>query len=70
MNRFDYEQWWAKANALRGEELPQARLTEEKVKAIRENRKGQTAKQLSAVFGVHYRTIEKVRSGETWSHVK
>lgn len=67
MTRFEYRQWGARAHAIRGEALPQARLTREKVAAIRENRRGKTARQLAEEFGVHFRTIEKVRAYETWS---
>ena len=57
-------------HAKHGTGLPHAKLNPEKVKAIRANRKGQTAKQLAKSFGVHYRTIEKVQSFETWRQVK
>ena len=70
MNRFDYAQWGAKAMAVRGVDLPHSRLTAESVRHIRANAAGQTAKQLADKFGVHYRTIEKARSYETWSHIK
>ena len=56
--------------AVRGSDLPHAKLTEQCVIAIRQNVSGKTAKQLAEEFGVHYRTIEKVRSYETWSHIK
>lgn len=69
MRRFDYAQWGAKAMAKRGNELPHARLTPEKVRAIRENRHGKTAVQLAEEFGVHFRTVEKVRAFESWTHV-
>ena len=42
------------------------KLTESQVLEIRENRRGMTAKQLGAAYGVHHRTIEKVRHFETW----
>lgn len=42
------------------------KLTESQVIEIRENRRGMTAKQLGAAYGVHHRTIEKVRRLETW----
>ena len=45
---------------------PNAKLKPEQVRAIRMNRHGKTAKALAAEYGVHYRTIEKVRSYETW----
>jgi DNA-binding transcriptional regulator YiaG len=69
MNRHDYALWGAKSMAVRGADLPHARLDPEKVRAIRENREGLTAKQLAALHGVHFRTVEKVRSRETWGHV-
>jgi hypothetical protein len=67
MTRFEYQQWGARAMAKRGNSLPHAKLDAAKVKAIRENRQGKTAKQLADEFGVHYRTIEKVRYMETWA---
>lgn len=69
MKRFDYCQWGAKATAVRGEALPHAKLDAGKVKAIRENREGLTARQWGDRLGLHHRTIEKVRHFETWGHV-
>lgn len=68
MTRFEYQQYGARARALRGNDLPHARLDPVKVLAIRAS-SDKTAKQLAAEFGVHYRTIEKVRAYETWGHV-
>lgn len=70
MNRFEYQQWGARAMAVRGTDLPHAKLTPSEVVAIRINCNGKTAKQLAVDFKVHYRTIEKIRSYETWSHIK
>jgi predicted DNA-binding transcriptional regulator YafY len=56
--------------AARGSALTHSRLTPEIVRAIRDAKNLKTAKQLSEEFGVHHRTIEKVRYYETWSHVK
>ena len=69
MNRTDYELFGARVTCLRGNDLPHARLNPEKVREIRANVRGMTARQLAEAHGVHYRTIEKIRSGETWSHV-
>lgn len=69
MNRFEYQQWAAKARAKRGNELPHARLTPESVQAIRRNPMGKTAAQLAQEYGVHLRTVEKVRAYESWTHV-
>lgn len=55
--------------ASRGERRPNARLNADSVRLIRKNRYGRTAKQLAEMYGVHYRTIEKVRHYETWAHV-
>lgn len=68
MTRFEYQQWGAKARAVRGESLPHSRLTVEKARTIRAQRHIKTAKQQAAEFGVHFRTIEKVLSYETWGH--
>ena len=59
----------ARLYASRGTELPHAKLDEDRVREIRENRQGMTARQLAKQFGVHYRTVEKIRHGETWVHV-
>lgn len=45
------------------------KLTEDAVRVIRANRPVRTAKQLAEQYGVHYRTIEKVRAYETWAAV-
>lgn len=68
MTRHEYAMWGAKAMAVRGEALPHAKLTEAKAREIRDNPKGMTARQLAVEYGVHYRTIEKVRHYETWGH--
>lgn len=53
----------------RGNQLPHAKLTPEAVRAIRANRNGETAKQLASRYGVHVRTIDKVRDRRSWGHV-
>ena len=68
MNRLEYLTR-AREFASRGESRPNAKMCPEKVRQIRENRRGETAKQMAERFGVHYRTIEKVRYYETWTHV-
>jgi hypothetical protein len=68
MNRREYLQR-AREFAARGNSLKQSRLDAGKVRYIRCNEKGMTAKALADMFGVHYRTIEKVRHFETWIHV-
>lgn len=65
MNRFDYVQWGAKALAKRGSDLPQTKLTPDQVAAIRANRHGKTMKALAEEYGVHHRTIQKIKYGET-----
>jgi hypothetical protein len=67
MNRHEYQLWGAKVTCKRGSDLPQTKLTIEQVQKIRENRKGKTARALAEEFGVHFRTIEKIRAGETWA---
>ena len=64
----------------RGEELPQARLTEGDVRIIRElieervrlhkEARALTNKRIAEKFGVHIRTIDRINSGETWGHVE
>ena len=64
----------------RGEQLPQSKLTEDNVREARKfHREAQqairdlldefSAKGLAKRYGVHYRTMEKALSRETWSHV-
>jgi len=60
----------AKEFASRGTRRPNARLNPERVRLIRVNRYGHTTKQLAEMYGVHYRTIEKVQYYETWSHIE
>lgn len=66
--------------AKRGTELPQAKLTEDDVRLIRQVHaearaeiarlhKSCSAKALAEKFGVHHRTVEKILSRETWAHV-
>lgn len=76
MNRFEYEQR-SREIAVRGERLPQSKLTDEMVKQIREGHQQArehyaqwTAKGIAKRLGLHYRTVEKVLSYETWRHVR
>ena len=55
--------------ARRGLDLPQSKLNPDLVREIRINRHGMTARAQADRYGVHYRTIEKVRHYETWRHV-
>jgi len=54
---------------VRGESCYNARLDDQKVKEIRENRKGRTDAQQAQLFGVSPNTIFRVRKFEAWSHV-
>lgn len=55
---------------LPGEEHPNARLTEQTVRDIRQRyADGATCQQLAADFGVGYTTIQKVVRRTTWAHV-
>lgn len=65
---------------LRGEQLPQSKLTADSVRearklhrealqSVRELQEEYSAKGLAKRYGVHYRTMEKALSRETWSHV-
>lgn len=63
----------------RGEDLPQSKLSESDVRAIREiveyreklksELKSLTNESLADKFEVHIRTIDKVTAGYTWGHV-
>jgi hypothetical protein len=70
----------AREMAPRGQDLPQAKLLDLDVLAIRSAaRQRESLRQhirdnlsndaLARKFGVHVRTIEKVLSAESWSHV-
>jgi len=59
----------AREFASRGEARPNAVLTADRVREIRSNEQGLTARQLAHLYGCHYRTIEKVRAYETWIHL-
>ena len=68
MNRAEYIST-AAFMARRGLDLPQSKLTPNLVREIRINRHGLTARGQAEKYGVHFRTIEKVRHFETWRHV-
>lgn len=50
----------------RGNKLPQAKLTPEKVRWIRRNRHGFSRKLQAALLGVHPNTVDRARNGENW----
>ena len=54
----------------RGSQLPQAKLDEDKVRAIRANREGWTVRQQAEHFGVSESAIQKVRSYHNWGWVR
>lgn len=61
-------------------DLPQAKLTDDDVRLIRqlishrEELKRQASEltnaKIAAKFGLHYRTIDRISAGDTWSHVE
>ena len=67
-------------HAKRGMDLPQSRLTDDDVRNIRaliEHRadllnqaKQLTNKKIAEKYGVHFRTIDRISTGETWGHVE
>lgn len=59
----------AARNPQRGTDRYNAVLTPEAVRHIRRNRHGLTVRALAALHQVHWRTVEKVQSYETWRHV-
>jgi hypothetical protein len=56
-------------NRARGNQLPNAKLNPDLVRAIRENRRGMTDKQQSDLYDVHPNTIFRVRHYAAWRHV-
>ena len=80
MNRHDYQSTGAYLTCLRGEDLPQSKLTEADVRKIKRLHAKKQAlvkrlhdkygsKGLAEQFGVHARTIEKVLGHSSWVHV-
>jgi len=57
----------AREFASRGSARPNAVMNDQRVRLIRAST--ETAKKLAAQFGCHYRTVEKVRQYETWTHI-
>ena len=66
MTRADYLLYGARTTAKRGEALPQSKLDEQKVRYVKANPKGLTARELAKELGVHYRSIENIRQGKYW----
>ena len=56
--------------ASRGTDRPNAKLNPERVRWIRRNPEGMTAREQAERLGVHVRTVEAVRSGRNWAHVR
>ena len=54
-----------------GEKNPKSKLTEIKVKEIREKlRSGRSIRSIGREFGVVYSTIYDIKAGKSWSHVQ
>lgn len=59
------------ATAKRGAQLPQAKLSDTKVRAIRiRSAMGVPRHRLANEYGVHIRTIDNVCTHATWVHVR
>ena len=71
MTRREYEQR-ARELALRGEALPQSKLTTEQARAIRARHvpfsRTHGAPAIARDFGLHVRTVEKVLAYASWVH--
>ena len=60
----------SRGRSLTGSKHPHAKLTEEKVKQIREaKRNGETLSALAATFGVNKTCISGITTGKTWRHI-
>lgn len=59
-----------KGRLAHGERHPDARLTEVIVRAIREDRRGESVASLAREYGVTPRAITAARLGLTWKHIK
>ena len=55
--------------AVRGQELPNSKLTDDDVRAIRANRYGMTDKAQAKKYSVSPGLIYKIRKYERWRHV-
>ena len=69
MTRNEYLTGGAYIVAKRGNDLPQAKLNADLVRAIRLNVHVETARQWAIRLGVHQRTIDKVRDRRSWGHI-
>jgi hypothetical protein len=69
MTRDDYLTWGVHAVTKRGVDLPQSKLTDALVRSIRASMGRKLSRQWAEELGMHVRTIEKVRTGQTWGHV-
>jgi hypothetical protein len=59
-----------KARQAKGRDFPQAKLSDETVKSIRERvLKGETRSAIARELGVHRKTISRVAAGQRWKHV-
>jgi DNA-binding NarL/FixJ family response regulator len=78
-DRHKYKQS-ATANALRGQELPHAKLLDidvidirsahrQRLKLLQYIRDNLSNEAIAKKHGVHHRTIEKIVSYETWGHI-
>ena len=56
-----------KGRNARGRMVPQAKLTEKQVKAIRLDTRPR--KEIAKEYGLHYNTISKIRTGKRWGHI-
>jgi ribosome-binding protein aMBF1 (putative translation factor) len=54
----------------RGSKNPNASLTEDAVKEIKENKDGLTKNQLAQKHNVRVNVIRKIQRGERWTHVE
>lgn len=67
-NRENRDESVARGRTSKGEHRPQAKLTEEAVRAIRAS--GEPLAVLAARYGVGVPTVYKAQVGETWRHVQ
>jgi uncharacterized protein YjcR len=56
-----------KGRQMRGIKHHLTHLTEDQIKLIRLDMR--TAKEIAAEYGVHFETINAIRTGKTWKHV-
>jgi hypothetical protein len=67
----DRDEWLLRSREFvrRGNDLPHSKVNPAIVREIRANRMGWPDHRWASSLGLHVRTINKIRTRETWAHV-